>query len=183
MGYRLQCPGVTSYGKGHLLTSVHIGGCCDRFAALSPEEQQATGGWRVPTGDEPPAADPHEDRDWRRIRRILRIRTGALAKVFDAVSVHYDRKMGAAPALSTDPPNATTEECLAALTFTADARDLADLQEMCLIAWLRADGCTWERIGQALGYKPTGLRQGASARYEALRRRWPDYTPPPEKRP
>lgn len=45
-----RCPGVSSYGHGLTERSIHLGGCCERFAALPHEQQRATG-WRYPANE------------------------------------------------------------------------------------------------------------------------------------
>lgn len=175
MGYRVQCPGVTSYGKGHNLTSVHVDGCCEKFDALPADERERLG-WKIPaagTGDDP--------FDLTHERRILTLRAQPVDEVFDAVIVHHNRDRGTAPPLSIDPGRPTGDDCLTALLCIDSARDRLDLQELCLIAWARADGRTWDQIGRALGYS-SPARQGASARYDKLRERFPDYQPPAPKK-
>lgn len=46
--YRLVCPGVGERGHGLAATVVHAAGCCERFAVLTPAEQEKTG-LRIPT--------------------------------------------------------------------------------------------------------------------------------------
>jgi hypothetical protein len=48
VGYRLGCPGVIENGHGLTASTVHLSGCCDRFAALGPRDQAAVG-LRIPT--------------------------------------------------------------------------------------------------------------------------------------
>lgn len=58
-GVVYQCPGTTSYGRGLSETHVHGGGCCERFSALSVDEQGARG-LRLPRRLVRPAARPHD---------------------------------------------------------------------------------------------------------------------------
>jgi predicted kinase len=67
------CPGFAAHGHDHTETSVHTGGCCQRFAQLSLEQQQ-TIGWRVPAAN---AAKTHHG-DSTDVDRIGPIRAGTL---------------------------------------------------------------------------------------------------------
>lgn len=96
--------------------------------------------------------------------------------VFDAVQralyaeVEANRKRH-----SFDPPAPTVTDCLDALRFADHVREMADYNEMRLIAFTRSRGATWQQIADALAYK---TRQAAERRYRSLRRRWPGYEPP-----